>query len=294
MEIELTSEIVRYASAKLTLTLRMLEKRSDGYNDLEAFTVFLPSISDQIKITEDDTKTSFEVVSEDDVPADHSNLVNKAIEIFLDHERIADKEKVNLNFDLTKIIPMAAGLGGGSADAAATLNALNFIYNDELTTTELMYMAAELGSDVTPCLYSQALIMRGRGDLIDLVDDFFIDELHALIVTPKITCSTPEVYSHYDKLGRPKDEGIQAHKQLNKYIEYHVNDLAIAAYDLYPDLKEIKNQLEASTGLSFVLAGSGSSFFAIEEPDNIIQAKETLLQSDYANDFRLCENSTII
>lgn len=290
------TEIVRYSPAKLTATLKVLDKRDDGYNNIEALTVFLPSISDKLEIKLNGSGR-LSVDANDDIPVDGENLVSKAIDVFFANERVSSKHIIDSNkIDvlLKKIIPMAAGLGGGSANSAATLNALNHLCDNELTPTELTYLAQELGSDIPACLYSQALIMKGRGEIIELLDDFYIDELEALVVTPAIHCSTPDVYSHYDKIGRPKDDGIEAPESLSGYTHYLVNDLSLAVYDLYEELTEVRDALQSITGQKFILAGSGSSFFCLSDPERVQEMLVNLKESMEPTRFRLCANSPIV
>ncbi len=287
----------QYAPAKLTLTLRMLDKRDDGYNNLEAFTVFLPELYDVLKVVEDTNPgLSLAETSKHIVEIDETNLIVKAFEKYATHERIVDlfPEVNEVHLELKKMLPVAAGIGGGSADCAATLNLLNRFCDNELTVTELIYLAQELGSDVPACIYSQALWMKGRGEILDPLDEFYIEDLRAIVVTPNIQCSTPEVYAQYDKIGRPRDEGIEAPAALASVCHNLHNDLALAAYDLNPELLEVKAMLESQTGLSFVLAGSGSTFFALSDPDQAQSSINSLIEMDNSRHFRSLAISEMI
>lgn len=256
--------IAQHALAKLTLSLRILGKREDGFNNLEALTVFLPSVNDVVHVEENDVQ-DFVISSPQHnlVSLTKDNLVIRARDAYLNHERILDKDNVQFRILLEKVIPLAAGLGGGSADAAATLNALNRYYDYELTPTELGWLAEELGSDVPACVYSQASWMKGRGEIVDPLDDFYVEDIVACVVTPDIECSTPAIFARYDEMGRPHDEGVEAPVAVRHYVDTLHNDLSLAAYDVFPELAELKRSLRSATDQEFMMAGSGSTLFCL-------------------------------
>lgn len=273
----------RHAPAKLTLTLRMLDKRDDGFNNLEALTVFLPDVADVLSTRDiSDGQSRLTVSQADGSPSEvvngDTNLVNQAWKLYSEHERVVliDVDLSQVGFDLVKTIPVQAGLGGGSVDAAATLNILNQMCGEPLTITELGWLAEELGSDVPACMYSQALWMRGRGERVDPLDepDEIAENLHVVVITPTISCSTPAIFTRYEEMGRPVDEGIPSPTSLQSITPTLHNDLALAAYDAFPVLTDFKNEVEQLTNLPFMLAGSGSSLFSVVDS---AQAQETLI-----------------
>lgn len=276
--------IKQKALAKLTLSLRINEKRDDGFNNLEALTVFLEDIYDEIELKKTDTNNLSIQMQQNDayiLESDDNNLVMKALKSF-NTTLIKNHGITNLAsfaIDLKKTIPVQGGLGGGSADAAATLRALNDFYGDVLSESELLEIASKIGSDVSACLSSKSCWMRKRGDEITPVE-LELDDLYALIVTPNIYCSTPAVFRHYDKISRPKDIGYQAPIHLEKFIPTIHNDLSIAAYDLYPELLDFKNDIETKTGLNFQLAGSGATLFGIGDSDKINECVVAINQID--------------
>jgi 4-diphosphocytidyl-2-C-methyl-D-erythritol kinase len=285
----------RYAPAKLTLTLRMLDKRDDGFNNLEALTVFLPNVSDIVVASEGTHDFVLMGPAADDSLMQHeTNLVVRARNLFEQHERIADlhDELLTTSLELAKSIPIAAGLGGGSADAAATLHVLNRICGDQLTLTELGWLAEELGSDVPACIYSQALWMKGRGEVVDPLDEF-PEGLHVLVVTPHIECSTPAVYKRYEEMGRPVDEGIEAPADIAHLTKTLHNDLALAAYDLSPELVDIKETLEKETSARFMLAGSGSTLFCVGDKEYVSRSQQKISELGMSG-LRLCATSELV
>ncbi len=289
------------APAKLTLTLRILDSTNDGYHNLDALTVFLPGLTDVIEVIDRSAQDPFLTISHtdgsvSDLPRDNSNLVVRAWEKYCEHVNVDEYGLTNIGFHLVKLIPHAGGLGGGSADAAATLRLLNQLCDDALLITDLLSLAIELGSDVAACIYSHAVRMQGRGDRVDPLGepDF---HMSACLVTPQVHCPTPDVYRRYDEIGRPVDEGVPAPDTMKAHTQTLHNDLALAAYDLFPELVAFKKQLEDRTGASFMLAGSGSTFFTLgdQETTNSIHR---LLMSEFTDEegmsnLRLCAVSSL-
>jgi 4-diphosphocytidyl-2-C-methyl-D-erythritol kinase len=257
-----------FAAAKLTLTLRMKDKRDDGFNNLEALTVFLGYLGDRLKFekTTNTTSTlSIENKTKDNIQLDSAdNLIIKALNLF--HERLSTispgMKRQNFDISLVKSIPVQAGLGGGSSDAATTLQFLNEFYGQPFTNTVLYQLAAELGSDVSACLYAQSCWMLGRGEAISPMPIDFGD-LCAVVITPDVYCSTPEVFQRYEEMGRPVDEGVAPPPELTSVVASLHNDLGLAAFDLYPELVNFKQRCEEVCSLPFQVAGSGSTLFLL-------------------------------
>jgi 4-diphosphocytidyl-2-C-methyl-D-erythritol kinase len=214
------------ASAKLTLTLRVLGRRADGFHDLDALMVTVTEPHDILEI-EPASETSLVVSGPfaDGVPVDGSNLAWRAL----------DAIGVRAAVHLEKGIPPSGGLGGGSADAAAVLRAFD---GDRS-------IAASLGADVAFCLHGGAARVRGIGDAIEAVDQ---PGIAVLIATPRFSCATAAVYAAWDDLGGPH-EGQ--------------NELERAAERVEPRLHEFKRTVEAAAGAPAVLAGSGSSYAVV-------------------------------
>lgn len=206
------------ALAKLTLSLRVTGVRGDGYHLLDAEMVTL-DLSDTLHFHEGDGLE----VSGADLPPD--NLVSRAL-------RALDRRA---QVRLDKRIPVGAGLGGGSADAAAVLRWAG--------CTDLA-VAAGLGADVPFCLVGGRARVRGVGEIVEPLP--FFDAAYTLL-TPPFLVSTPAVYRAWDDLGGPHARGP--------------NDLEAAALAVEPRLAEWRDRLAAATGLVPVLAGSGGTWF---------------------------------
>ena len=211
------------ASAKLTVSLRVVGIRPDGYHLIDAEMVAL-DLADELELSPGD---GLEVLGASGlaVPADDDNLVRRAL-------RLADRRA---HVRLTKRIPAGAGLGGGSADAAAVLRWAGF---DDPAG------AATLGADVPFCLRGGRARVTGIGDVVDALA---FEPRRFTLVTPPFGCSTPAVYRAWDELGGPRAAGP--------------NDLEPAALRVEPRLAEWRDRLALATGATPVLAGSGSTWF---------------------------------
>lgn len=212
------------APAKLTLTLRITGRRPDGYHEIDAEMITL-DLHDELELTAADETTIELIGATDDVPAGSENLVCKA----LDHVGLRARVKLRKN------IPSRAGLGGGSADAAAVLRWAGV--TDPLDVVSL-------GSDIAFCLVGGRARVTGAGERIERLP--FVDHVVTLL-HPPIECSTVEVFHAWDRLGGPIGPGE--------------NDLVQAALAVAPDLAEWRHRLHDATGQEPRLAGSGSTWF---------------------------------
>jgi 4-diphosphocytidyl-2-C-methyl-D-erythritol kinase len=210
------------ANAKLTRSLRITGVRDDGYHLLDAEMVSV-DLADTLIFTEGD---GLEIEGAGpDVPPDDSNLVRRALASVRRTARVV----------VNKRIPSGAGLGGGSADAAAVLRWAG------VTDLEA---AVRLGADVPFCLVGGRARVTGIGEVVESLP---FEPLAFTLLTPPIHCSTPAVYAEWDRLGGPRAEGP--------------NDLEPAALSLNPELVAWRDRLGDATGQAPVLAGSGSSWF---------------------------------
>jgi len=220
------------APAKLTLSLRIVGVRDDGFHLIDAEMVSL-DLADELEIEEEasgDGASEIEIIDAltgrvSEIPVGEDNLVIRAL-------RLAGRDA---QVRLTKRIPPGGGLGGGSSDAAAVLRWAGF---DDLEA------AARLGADVPFCLVGGRARVRGIGEIIEPLP--FV-ERHITVVTPPFGCSTPAVYAAWDRLGGPTAEGP--------------NDLEAAALQVEPRLAAVRDGLGDATGATPVLAGSGSTWF---------------------------------
>ncbi|MBK5288602.1 MAG: 4-(cytidine 5'-diphospho)-2-C-methyl-D-erythritol kinase [Acidimicrobiia bacterium] len=241
------------APAKLTLTLRVLGTRPDGFHELDALTVMVSEPSDTLTVGRAPAGEVTLTVEgrADDVPHDETNLVVRAARAVLPADSGA-------SIALTKTVPSGAGLGGGSADAAAVLRVLRDRHGIDDTT--IMAAAETLGSDVPVCVMGRPVMMRGRGERLEPVE--LADVIHLVIATPGFPLSTPAVFRAWDAMGEPRsDRAVEVPWGAAHLVDALVNDLEPAAEQVAPELREFRQRIESITGMAALLAGSGSSYW---------------------------------
>ena len=235
------------AYAKLNLSLRVFEKRPDGFHKIESLMQSV-SLFDLIELTPIDT--GIEVICLDPkVPQGKENLVYKAAELFFRKSK-TDNGKSGVEIKLDKRIPMAAGLAGGSADAAAVLCGLNELATNDsqLSTNDLLKLGAEVGSDVPFCLTGGTCLVQGRGEVVDKQEPW--PKTYYILVCPDLHVSTKWAYEEFDRL----------HLTVSDQIK---NDLEQAVISRYEEISEIKEKLLKMGCKETQMSGSGPSVFGV-------------------------------
>jgi 4-diphosphocytidyl-2-C-methyl-D-erythritol kinase len=249
------------AYPKLNLSLRVFDRRDDGYHDLESLVVSLGQPHDVLEAFAVPAPGGVQVEVSgvevgEDVPSDHRNLAFIAAEKLLVR---AGRSGHGVRLVLRKHIPAGGGLGGGSADAAAALLAVRRLLDVDVDDDGVLELAAEVGSDVPFCVRGGAAWMRGRGELLEPVT--VPSGLAFVVAIPPFRLSTPQVYRAWDELGGPRSErAVPAPRRLASILPELVNDLEPAAETLEPRMREFRTALEAATGAPALLAGSGSAY----------------------------------
>ncbi len=247
------------APAKINLFLEVLGKRPDGYHELETVMQQI-DLADTLTLEETDDGIELTCTGQD-IPCDETNLVWKAARIF--QRQVAVDTGVRVH--LTKRIPVAAGLGGGSSDAAAMLKGMNALWEAGLSEPSLMDMAAELGSDVPFFIKGGTALCRGRGEIVTPLavrHRFFY-----VLLYPGIKVSTAEVYGKLkiDLTREKKDVNFVLSALLSEGIDTLNNSLfnrlETVALELYPELKGFKKLLEGFLRGGVLLSGSGSAIY---------------------------------
>ena len=251
------------AFAKINLTLDVLGKREDGYHDLKSVMQTI-SLRDDIEIDIGTGKPWELHCDQEDIPADETNLAWKAAKVYLDTMGF---DPDGLTVRITKRIPSQAGLGGGSADAAAVLRALNRHYGEPLSIFALAELGAQVGSDVPFCTVCGTAMVEGRGErlrkLPDMPDCVFV------ICKPEFSVSTPELYQKIDQCAiaqRPDNKAMESALlagDLGKVAQniWNVFDPVVTADHL--ELNYIKSLCNSYGALNQQMTGSGSAVFAI-------------------------------
>lgn len=254
------------APAKINLTLDVLHKRPDGYHEVEMIMTTV-DLADRIGL-EPRTDGLIRIISADRyVPDDHRNLAYQAAKLLKDTYGI--KEGVTIT--LEKKIPVAAGLAGGSSDAAATLKGLNYLWNLKLTSDQLAVHGAKIGSDVSFCVYGGTALATGRGELIQ--------ELPAppncwiILAKPSIGVSTADVYGglKINEVIHPKTKDmIRAihEKDYELMCEAMGNALESVTLKLHPEVSMIKEQMMKFGADAVLMSGSGPTVFGIVQHES--------------------------
>ncbi|MDX1806089.1 MAG: 4-(cytidine 5'-diphospho)-2-C-methyl-D-erythritol kinase [Paenisporosarcina sp.] len=254
------------APAKINLTLDVLHKRPDGYHEVEMIMTTV-DLADRIGL-ERRTDGQIRIISADRyVPDDHRNLAYQAAKLLRDTYGI--KEGVTIT--LEKKIPVAAGLAGGSSDAAATLKGLNYLWDLKLTSDQLAVHGAKIGSDVSFCVYGGTALATGRGELIQ--------ELPAppncwiILAKPSIGVSTADVYGglKINEVIHPKTKDmIRAihEKDYELMCEAMGNALEAVTLKLHPEVSMIKEQMMKFGADAVLMSGSGPTVFGIVQHES--------------------------
>ena len=253
------------AFAKLTLSLRVLgSRRADGFHELEALTVPIGQPRDTLEATAvpDAPGVTLDVVAGDDgVPTGEENLAVRAAEALLIR---AGRAGHGVQLVLRKRIPSAGGLGGGSADAAAAVLAVQRLLEVEIAESDLFALAAELGSDVPFFLAGGAAWMRGRGEVLERVA--LRPGLPMLVVMPRFSIATVDVYRAWDELDAPHSHrAVPSPEPLAALVPELVNDLEPAAEHVEPRLRPLRERIEDATGRDALLAGSGPTYVVLAD-----------------------------
>ena len=273
------------AFAKLNLTLDVLGKREDGYHDLQSVMQTI-SVRDDIEIDIGTGRPWCLKCDKEGIPCDEKNLAWKAAKVYLDAMK---KDPDGIEIRITKRIPSEAGMGGGSADAAAVLRALNRHYGEPLSIGALAELGAQVGSDVPFCVVCGTAMVEGRGEklrkLPDMPDCIFV------ICKPDFSVSTPELYKKIDQctIGKRPDNRAMESALLAGDLEkvcqniYNVFDPVVTAD--HAELNYIKSLLHQYGAAAYQMTGSGSAVFAVVSEFEIAAVLCNMLRENYPQVF---------
>ena len=273
------------AFAKVNLTLDVLGKRPDGYHDLQSVMQTI-SIRDDVELDIDTGKPWTLSCSAEGIPEDDRNLAWKAAKVFCDK---LGKDPNGLSIRITKRIPSGAGLGGGSADAAAVLRALNRFYNSPLSVFALAELGAQVGSDVPFCTLTGTAMVEGRGERLRPLPP--IPDCTFVVCKPDFSVSTPELYRKLDTVAipvRPNNRAMESalvagDLQAVADQVYNVFDPVVTAEHL--ELNYIKSICNSYGSLGQQMTGSGSAVFAIMPSFEYAAVVCNMLKDNFPNVF---------
>ena len=253
------------APAKINLTLDVLYKRPDNYHEVEMVMTTV-DLADRIGL-ENREDGLIKIVSADRfVPDDDRNFAYQAAKLLKDTYGIEH----GVSITIEKEIPIAAGLAGGSSDAAATLRGLNELWNLNLSLDKLAELGAKIGSDVSFCVYGGTALATGRGEKIQ--------ELPAppacwvVLAKPKIGVSTADIYGNLkvDEIIHPNTAGMIKAIETNNY-ELMCNSLGnvleSVTLNLYPEVVTLKEQMQRFGADAVLMSGSGPTVFGLVDTE---------------------------
>ena len=261
------SKLVIHSFAKINLFLEIIHKRPDNYHTIN--TLFeRVSLCDKI-IIKNRTDNLIKITCNDcRVPLDESNLCFKAAKLLRDKFGI---EK-GLDIEIAKRIPVGAGLGGGSSNAASVLLALNKLWRLNLSKAKLAALAARLGSDVPFFIYDTPFARgEGCGEKIYLLNKLNKVKLWHILVVPETHVSTPLIYKKWDAFSRLTKPASNVKIIISKLAEKNpafkpgllFNSLEPVTLKLYPEVRRIKEKLKRLGLMNVLMSGSGGAFFAV-------------------------------
>ena len=252
------------APAKINLTLDVLHKRPDNYHEVEMIMTTV-DLADRIGLKKTDHGIHIESADRF-VPNDSRNLAYQAAKLIKDTYNI----KSGVIIKLDKQIPVAAGLAGGSSDAAATLKGLNKLWNLNIPLDELAELGTKIGSDVAFCVYGGTALAKGRGEIIQQLPS--PPNCWVILAKPTIGVSTAEVYGAFDvnKAEHPNTQQMIKAIENKDYAAVCANlgnALESVTLSLYPEVAQIKEQMKKFGADAVLMSGSGPTVFGLVQQE---------------------------
>jgi 4-diphosphocytidyl-2-C-methyl-D-erythritol kinase len=279
--------------AKINMFLHVTGRRPDGYHNL--FTLMCPvGLYDEVSLETGPEALSV-VCSDPDVPDDETNLAYRAARHFL--QQLASQHSLpqhtGLKISIKKRIPVAAGLGGGSSNAAAVLHGINHLFGNPFSVRELMAIGLDIGADVPFFIFGQPAIATGIGETLQPFANLI--SYFVLIIYPGIGVSTAEVYKNLD-LGltnceKKLKEVLLKHEAYDA-AQHSCNDLESFTLSRYPEIRAAKKSLLKQGAVAALMSGSGSSVFGLF--DDLQAAKNARLLLDETKTWQLFLTEMIV
>jgi len=259
--------MIQFPHCKINLGLSILEKRKDGFHNLE--TVFYPvGLKDIIEITPLSKPTQEVTFSSSGIAVpgnDADNLCVKAYQLLKkDHSHLP-----SIQMHLHKAIPMGAGLGGGSSDATAVIQILNKLFTLELSEDALLQYTAQLGSDCPFFLHEQPCHATGRGEILNPIS-LSLKDYQIVLIHPAISISTAWAFQQIQSAFKEKNILDIIQQPISTWKQDLINDFESPILAAHPILQSIKTELYEKGAMYASMSGSGSSFFGIFEQSTTI------------------------
>lgn len=293
------TKITKKSYAKINLGLQVLNKRLDGFHNIN--TIFKKiNLFDEITFTPNNTDEINLKVLNNDLLNQENILNNLIIKAFRKIQKKSPK-KIGVDVELNKNIPIGAGLGGGSSNAASTLIALMEMFRINLTQGEMSVISQSLGSDVPFFMGEGMAIAKSRGEKLKYfdMDNEFEQKYKIVLINPQIHISTPFAYSSLNR-----ETFTELNKKQNLYPEinfynillksndnpsllrnYIINDFEKVVFEKYPEISEIKKTLYDFGAVLSLMSGSGSTVFALFENNEKNQTTFNNINSYFTNNY---------
>lgn len=277
------------AHAKVNLFLHVGDRRPDGYHNLVSLVAFA-EYGDEVTADSSNTLTMHVTGPfAGETPHDDSNIMLKAAKALREYAARSgqgDAASLGAALHLTKNLPPASGIGGGSADAAATLHLLNRLWRLHLSPVALAQIGVKLGADLPVCLSGQTALMRGLGEIVEPLAS--LPTIPIVLVNPGVPVSTPEIFrrltirtGHTPPDLPPRFANVQA---LATFLRTTHNDLAAPARVLAPEIAQVLTALNDTPAcLLSRMSGSGATCFALYESQGDATNAATLLKTTHPN-----------
>lgn len=247
------------AYAKVNLALHVRRRRADGFHDIESLFAFVDRGDELRAQARADGRLTLTIDGSfaEGLDRGPDNLVMRAATSLAN-----GRAGLGADLFLTKNLPVASGIGGGSADAAAALRLLNRLWGCGLGDTDLCAIAETLGSDIPACVISQTLRVEGRGEALAPLDLPGLTGTAILLVNPGVALSTGPVFRAWDQ----RDRGVLDTASLDAIVTHGRNDLEPPARGLVPEIGEVVDALNRQSGVVLArMSGSGATCFALFE-----------------------------
>lgn len=279
------------AYAKINLGLDVVRKRADGYHDVKMIMQTIDVFDTlDINLGIENSENAVDlgglgkisvVCGDENVPCDETNLVCKSAKAFLEYTG----KKADISVKIEKNIPVGAGLAGGSTDAASVLRALNILLKTELSDTELMKIAKNIGADVPFCVVGNTYLAEGIGEILTPVKSNI--KFDILLVKPPFSVSTPSVYKSLvldentthpdiDKIKNALEDG-----NVSVIYENLGNTLEDVTLKMYGEVGKIKENLKNLGAGAVLMSGSGPSVFAIFDDRQKLDGAYKIMKEKY-------------
>ena len=242
---------------KINLSLEILGKREDGYHNIDTLMNSI-DLWDEIGLKEIPGENLILKSNDPNFPTGEDNLIHKAWEIL----KVFKSKDTGMEISVTKNIPIAAGLAGGTSNACTVMKALNEIWNLGLSNEELMELAKPLGADSTFFFYEGLVRAEGIGEIITEVKKDLTYPLILINIGKPV--SSEEVYSKIDSYSNGIVESIIENIDNEIFLFQNAfNSMEVVSFEIYPELKEIKNELLNLGAEMALMSGSGPTIFGI-------------------------------